>query len=77
MTIGLLAPAVILPPDWSDWDPAELSAVLAHEEEHARRRDTLVAAIALVNRAIFWFHPLAWCCSGRSAGSRSRHATPS
>lgn len=60
MTIGLIAPAVILPPDWSDWDPAELAAVLAHEEEHARRRDTLVAAIALLNRAIFWFHPLAW-----------------
>jgi hypothetical protein len=34
--------------------------VLAHEEEHARRRDPLVAGMALLNRAIFWFHPLAW-----------------
>jgi beta-lactamase regulating signal transducer with metallopeptidase domain len=60
MTVGLIAPAVILPPDWTTWDDAELSVVLAHEEAHARRHDPLVAAIALFNRAIFWFHPLAW-----------------
>ena len=60
MTIGLLAPTVILPSDWASWDEADLSAVLAHEEEHVRRRDPLVLVIALVNRAIFWFHPLAW-----------------
>jgi len=60
MTVGLFAPAVILPADWTDWDAAELSAVLAHEDEHARRRDPLVAAMALLNRTIFWFHPLAW-----------------
>ena len=60
MTVGVIAPAVILPADWTEWDGADLSAVLAHEEAHARRRDPLVAAIALLNRAIFWFHPLAW-----------------
>jgi len=60
MTVGLIAPAVVLPPDWIEWEHAELSAVLAHEEAHARRHDPLVAAIALFNRAIFWFHPLAW-----------------
>jgi beta-lactamase regulating signal transducer with metallopeptidase domain len=60
VTVGVLSPAVILPPDWVSWDHAELSAVLAHEEEHVRRRDPLVMALALLNRAIFWFHPLAW-----------------
>jgi hypothetical protein len=60
MTVGVVAPVVILPPDWVRWDEAELSAVLAHEEEHVRRRDPLVAAVTLFNRAIFWFHPLAW-----------------
>ena len=60
VTIGLLSPAVILPPDWATWDDAVLGAILAHEEEHARRHDPLVAALALLNRAIFWFHPLAW-----------------
>ena len=60
LTIGVVDPLVILPIDWVSWDDGELSAVLAHEEAHVRRRDPLVAAIALLNRAIFWFHPLAW-----------------
>jgi len=60
LTIGVVDPVVILPIDWVSWDDGELSAVLAHEEAHVRRRDPLVAAIALLNRAIFWFHPLAW-----------------
>ena len=60
MTVGIIAPVVILPPDWASWNDAELAAVLAHEEEHVRRRDPLVAGVALLNRAIFWFHPLAW-----------------
>jgi beta-lactamase regulating signal transducer with metallopeptidase domain len=60
VTVGVVAPAVILPPDWPDWDAEELSAVLAHEEEHARARDPLVGFVALLNRAVFWFHPLAW-----------------
>ena len=34
--------------------------VLTHEREHARRRDPLTQWLALLNRAIFWFHPLAW-----------------
>ena len=60
VTIGLVSPVVILPPDWATWDGAVLRAVLAHENEHARRHDPLVAALALLNRAVFWFHPLAW-----------------
>jgi beta-lactamase regulating signal transducer with metallopeptidase domain len=60
ITVGIVSPAVILPPDWASWDHAELSAVLAHEDEHVHRHDPLVAAAALLNRAIFWFHPLAW-----------------
>jgi beta-lactamase regulating signal transducer with metallopeptidase domain len=60
ITVGIVAPVVILPADWASWDEAELSAVLAHEEEHVRRRDPLVAALTILNRAVFWFHPLAW-----------------
>jgi len=60
ITVGIISPAVIVPADWASWDAAELAAVFAHEDEHVRRRDPLVAAIALLNRAIFWFHPLAW-----------------
>jgi hypothetical protein len=60
ITLGILGPVVILPSGWASWGAAEASAVLAHEEEHVRRRDPLIMALALVNRAIFWFHPLAW-----------------
>jgi beta-lactamase regulating signal transducer with metallopeptidase domain len=60
MTVGLLAPEVILPADWTCWDEEDLSAVLAHEAEHVRRHDPLIAALTLLNRAVFWFHPLAW-----------------
>ena len=60
MTVGVFAPSIILPPDWTDWDDADVAAVLAHEAEHARRRDPLVILVALLNRAVFWFHPLAW-----------------
>jgi hypothetical protein len=51
---------ILLPLDWADWDAAKLRAVLAHEEAHVRRRDSLVALLARLNRCVFWFHPLAW-----------------
>ena len=31
-----------------------------HSKEHVRSRDPLAACVTLVNRAVFWFHPLAW-----------------
>ena len=60
VTIGWFHPAVLLPPNWPEWPAAELDAILAHEREHVRRRDPLVQWLALLNRAVFWFHPLAW-----------------
>jgi len=60
ITVGWLRPAVILPEYWRAWSPAQLDAVLTHEGAHVRRRDPLVQWLALLNRAIFWFHPLAW-----------------
>jgi uncharacterized protein (TIGR03435 family) len=60
VTVGLLRPRIILPACWTEWTEALLDAVLTHEREHARRRDPLVHWLALFNRAVFWFHPLAW-----------------
>jgi TonB family protein len=60
VTVGWLNPTVILPEHWRRWPQAKLNAVLTHEDEHARRRDPLVQWLALLNRAVFWFHPLAW-----------------
>ena len=65
VTIGWLRPRILLPLDWRDWSPNKLDAVLAHEGAHVRRHDGLIAALAHVNRCIFWFHPLAWMLETR------------
>ncbi len=67
VTVGLLRPRIILPDAASEWSPAQLDAVLAHEREHVRRRDPLFQWLALLNRAVFWFHPLAWWLERRLA----------
>jgi beta-lactamase regulating signal transducer with metallopeptidase domain len=60
MTAGIVSPCVLLPIDWRAWPDEKLRAVLAHENAHIARRDSLMALLAHVNRAVFWFHPLAW-----------------
>jgi len=68
VTVGFLHPRIILPESSREWPQAQLDAVLAHEGEHIRRRDPLFQWIALLNRAIFWFHPLAWWLESRLSG---------
>ena len=60
VTVGFFYPTVILPEHCRRWSRGQLDAVLTHEGEHARRRDSLVQWLALLNRALFWFHPAAW-----------------
>ncbi len=60
VTVGWFRPVILLPSNWRSWPAAELDAVLIHEREHVRRRDPLIQWLALLDRAIFWFHPLAW-----------------
>jgi TonB family protein len=60
MTVGWLHPKILLPQNWREWDRTTLRAVLAHEQAHVERADWAIAAVAAVNRSIFWFHPLAW-----------------
>jgi uncharacterized protein (TIGR03435 family) len=67
VTVGWLRPRVVLPIEWRAWPADKLNAVLTHEGAHARRRDGLVAAIAALNRCLFWFHPLAWVLERRLA----------
>jgi uncharacterized protein (TIGR03435 family) len=67
VTVGWLRPKIVLPLAWREWDRVKLDAVLEHEGAHARRRDGLAAALAGVNRCLFWFHPLAWWLERRLA----------
>src|SRR5262249_12870128 len=67
MTVGWLPPKILLPEGWESWGRPKLDAVLAHERTHVRRADWLIAMLAQVNRALFWFHPLAWWLERRLA----------
>jgi TonB family protein len=58
---------ILLPAGWEAWDASKLRAVLAHERTHLRRGDWGIALAAAVNRAVFWFHPLAWWLSRQLA----------
>ena len=60
VTVGFFHPIVIFPEQWRQWPQAQFDAVLIHESEHARCRHTFVQWLALLNRAVFWFHPVAW-----------------
>jgi uncharacterized protein (TIGR03435 family) len=64
---GWLHPRILLPPEWREWPSEKLDAVLTHERAHVQRHDGLVAALAGVNRCLFWFHPLAWMLEGKLA----------
>ncbi len=58
------------------WPAERLAMVLAHEQAHARRRDSIVRLLSLINRAVFWFHPWRGGCIARSRRSRRKRVTP-
>ena len=73
MVVGILHPAIVLPPDYVDaLDDAELRAVFTHELEHVRRRDNLHAVLHEVLTALFWFDPLHWIARRRLLELRER-----
>ena len=67
VTVGFLHPKIVLPAGWRDWPAEKLAAVMAHEQGHVRRADWAIAAMAGLNRCLFWFHPLAWWLERRLA----------
>jgi len=54
------ASTVLLPPGYASWDAIQRRAVLAHESAHVRRGDFFVLILSSINRAVFWFNPMAW-----------------
>jgi len=70
---GVIRPVLLLPEGIAErLSPAQLSAILAHELCHLRRRDNLAAAVHMVVEALFWFHPLVWWIGARLVEERER-----
>lgn len=55
-----IAHVILLPIDATDWPAETQQAVLAHERAHVVRWDFAMLAVSQLNRALFWFNPLAW-----------------
>ena len=67
MTLGLLRPVIVLPPEVPE---ADLPLILRHELCHIRRRDLWYKGVMLLANAVHWFNPLVW----RMAGQAGRDA---
>jgi uncharacterized protein (TIGR03435 family) len=71
--VGFWKPVILVPAGIERYLTArQLEAVLAHEVCHARRRDSLTAAVHMLVEAIFWFHPMVWWIGARLVAERER-----
>jgi bla regulator protein blaR1 len=63
---GIFRPVLLLPAGMINrLTNAEFEAILAHEIEHIRSHDNLMAAVQMLVEALFWFHPLVWWLGSR------------
>ncbi|HEY6292870.1 MAG TPA: M56 family metallopeptidase [Terriglobia bacterium] len=67
LTLGVVRPVILIPSGWHAWENAKLSAVIAHEMAHVKRKDSLTRTLSLIYRSVFWFSPLGWWLEGRLA----------
>ena len=65
VTLGILRPVIVLPVEWTAWNDAKLTAVLAHERSHIARFDPAVQLLSAVHRAVLWFSPASWFLHSR------------
>ncbi len=70
---GIFRPILLLPEGIvSRLTSKQMSAILAHELCHVRRRDNLAATMHMLVEAVFWFHPLVWWIGARMVEERER-----
>jgi uncharacterized protein (TIGR03435 family) len=68
---GIFRPLLLMPENIGEClSERQLSAIVAHEMCHIRRRDNLTAAIHMVVQALFWFHPAVWFIGARLLDER-------
>ncbi len=71
--VGFRRPVILLPEGIDSYLTADqLTAVLAHEVCHVRRRDNLTAAMHMLVEAAVWFHPLVWAFGARLVATREQ-----
>ena len=58
--VGLLRPAILLPPAAEAWTAQQRRMVLVHELTHFQQRDCWTNLLAQSLRAALWFHPVLW-----------------
>ncbi len=51
---------------------AQLETILAHEMQHVKHRDNLVAMLHMAVEAMFWFHPMVWWMETQLVEERER-----
>jgi beta-lactamase regulating signal transducer with metallopeptidase domain len=59
-TFGWIRPTILLPNVCLEQDCSELEDILRHELQHIRRWDFVWNGLAIVCRALLFFHPAAW-----------------
>jgi HEAT repeat protein len=72
---GMRRPLVLLPEGWLEsLDGDDVSALLAHEAAHIKRRDFMANLLQRLMEIPVFFHPGAWLASGRIALAREELA---
>lgn len=57
--LGLVRPIIVVPADFTTrYTVDEQALIIAHERQHAVRRDPLANAVLALLQAVFWFNPL-------------------
>jgi beta-lactamase regulating signal transducer with metallopeptidase domain len=57
--LGLFYPIIVVPADFAlRYSAEEQALILAHERQHAARRDPAANAVLALLRCVFWFNPL-------------------
>jgi beta-lactamase regulating signal transducer with metallopeptidase domain len=65
MTMGTIAPVIVVPADADTWDEERRSAVLLHELAHIARHDCLTQTVCALVSAMYWLHPGMWYVARR------------
>ena len=73
-TFGWIRPTILLPDVCLQQDRSELEDVLRHELHHVRRWDFVWNGLAIVCRALLFFHPAAWYAVRRMQFDRESRA---